>query len=212
LVASGDVLSADMVGAKVLGYDPSEVPYLVHAAQDRGRPLDLSDVEVMGEKIEDVTCRHEHSFPYNEEGTLPIPMERMGIKGLSYRKYDLSMCTYCSGLNGVALAAIAKAWEGEAWDDVEVLTGKIMKPTPGKRKTILLGKCMYQANKDNPDIQEMIAVKGCPPSMKAVVKAFHQAGVKIDPNILENIDKAPGFFMKRYEGKPEYDEALFRIA
>jgi len=39
----------------------------------------------------------------------------------------------------------------------------MMKPTPGKKKTILIGKCIYQANKDNPDIQEMIAVKGCPP-------------------------------------------------
>ena len=33
LVASADVLSADMVGAKVLGYEPAEVPHLVHAAQ-----------------------------------------------------------------------------------------------------------------------------------------------------------------------------------
>ena len=32
LVASADVLSADMVGAKVLGYEPSDVPHLVHAA------------------------------------------------------------------------------------------------------------------------------------------------------------------------------------
>ena len=36
LVASRDVLSADMVGAKLLGYEPSDVPYLVHAARRRG--------------------------------------------------------------------------------------------------------------------------------------------------------------------------------
>lgn len=36
LVASPDILSADMVGAKVLGYEPSEVPHLVHAAEERG--------------------------------------------------------------------------------------------------------------------------------------------------------------------------------
>jgi len=35
LIASANVLSADMVGAKVLGYEPSDIPHLVYAAQDR---------------------------------------------------------------------------------------------------------------------------------------------------------------------------------
>ena len=212
LVASSDVFSADMVGAKLLGYDASEVPHLVHAAQDRGRPLDFSDIEVVGEKMEEVASHHEYTFPYNEEGTLPVPMEKMGIKGLSYPKYDLTICTYCSGLTGVMLSAIALAWKGEPWDDVEVLTGKAMRPTPGKKKTILIGKCMYQANRDNPDIQEMLAVKGCPPSLKAVVKALHQAGIEVDLAIFEHVDEAPGFFMRRYEGKPEFEESFFRIS
>ena len=38
--------------------------------------------------------------------------------------------------------------------------------------TILLGKCMYQAHKENPDINAMIAVKGCPPNNALVVKAI----------------------------------------
>jgi len=37
IVVSTDVLSADMVGARVLGYEPSSVPYLVHAAKNRGQ-------------------------------------------------------------------------------------------------------------------------------------------------------------------------------
>jgi uncharacterized protein (DUF362 family) len=212
LVASSDVLSADMVGAKVLGYEPSEVPHLVHAASDRNRPLDLSDVEVVGESIEAVASRHEWSFPYNEDNSLPLPMAKMGIKGISYRKYDLTMCTYCSGLTGVVLAAIAQAWKGEPWGDVEVLTGKVMEPSEGRGKTILLGKCMYQKNRNHPNIREMIAVKGCPPSPKEVVEAFHKAGVELNPAIFENMEKAPAFFLKRYEGKPEYDESFFRIA
>jgi len=211
LVASADVLSADMVGAKVLGYEPSDVPHLVHAAQDRGRPLDLSDIEVVGKRIEDVASFHEYDFPYVEGDTLRRSLAKMGIKGLSYPKYDLSMCTYCSGLNGVILFAIAQAWKGEPWDDVEVLTGKAMKPTPNKKKTILIGKCMYKANRDHPHIQEMIPVKGCPPSPKAVVKALHQAGIEVNPVIFENLDKAPGFFMGKYEGKPEFEESFFTI-
>ena len=211
LVASTGVLSADMVGAKILGYAPSEVPHMVHAAKNRNRSCDLSDVEVVGEKIETVASRHKYTFPYNQDDSLPLPMEKMGIKGLSYRKYDLTLCTYCSGINGVVLAAIAMAWKGESWDDVEVLTGKSMQPTPGRKKTILFGKCMYQLHKNNPDIKEMIAIKGCPPQPESILKAFHQAGIEINPAIIENAETAPGFFMSRYEGKPEFEEKHFTV-
>ena len=211
LVASGDIFSADLVGARLLGHEPDGVPHLVHAAQNRGRSTDLSDVEVVGEQIEDVASYHEYDFPYNEDGTLPVPMEKMGIKGLSYRKYDLTMCTYCSGINGLVLTAVAQAWKGEPWDDVEILTGKSMKPTPGKKKTILLGKCMYQANKDNPNMGKMIAVKGCPPTPKSIVKALNKAGIEVNQALFDNMEQLPGFFMSRYQGKPEFDESFFRI-
>ena len=211
LIASADVLSADMVGAKVLGFETDEVPHLVHAAKNRKRPLDLSDVELVGEPIESVAADHQYDFPYNEENTLPLPMEQMGIKGLSYYKYDLSLCTYCSGITGTMLYAISRAWKGEPWDDIEVLSGKVMKPVPGKKKTILFGKCMYQANKDNPDIQEMIAIKGCPPKPESILKALHQAGINVDPAIFENIDSVKGKFLRRYEGKPEFEESFYTI-
>jgi len=211
LAASTDVLAADLVGAKILGYEPSEVLHLAHAVKERGRPLDLSGIDVVGERIEDVASRHEYDFPFNEDNSLPMPFVKKGVQGLSYRKYDVSLCTYCTGINGAALSAVAQAWDGKPWDEVEVLTGKMMKPTPGKKKTILLGKCMYQANKDHPDIQEMIAVKGCPPSPKSVIKAFHQAGINVDPAIFDNMEKMPGLYMKRYTDKPEFEEAFFKV-
>jgi uncharacterized protein (DUF362 family) len=211
LIASSDIFSVDKVGAKVLGYDPSEVPHLVHAAQDFGRPVDLSDVDVVGEKIEAVASRHDYAFPYTDDGTLPKPLEKMGVKGLSFRKYDQTICTYCSGLSSVVLMAIANAWRGEPWNEIEILTGKVMAPTSGKRKTILLGKCMYRANRDHPDIQEMIAIKGCPPDLKETLQALHQAGIDVNPIFFENMDMGAGYFMKRYEGKPEFEESFFKI-
>jgi len=213
LVASSDILSADMVGAKVLGHEPSNVPYLAYAAQNSGRPADLSDIEVVGEKIEHMASPHGYSFPYaeDEDGSLPLPMKRMGIRGISYRKYDLTMCTYCSYLNGMLLYEIAQAWEGRPWEGIEVLTGKSMKPTPGKKKTILLGKCIYLANRNNPDINEMIAIKGCPPSIKQIIGAFRQAEIRLSPAFSEDLGRITPFYMKRYENKPEFDESLFRI-
>ena len=211
LVASADVLSADMVGAKVLGYKPTEVPHLVHAANNHNRKLDLSEVEVVGESLESVSKSHMHDFEYNQSHTLPQPMENMGIKGLSYYKYDLSLCTYCSGMTSTILAAIARAWKGEPWNDVEILSGKVMTPDPGKKKTILFGKCMYQANKDNPDIKEMIAIKGCPPDPQKVCEALHKAGIEVDPAVFENLDLIPGKFLKRYKDKPEFDESFYKV-
>jgi len=213
LVASDDVLSADMVGARILGYSPDQVPYIRHAIENCGRPLDFTDIEVVGEAIEDVAHLHEYDFSFTEtpEAILPTPLVKQGIKGLFYRKYDLSMCTYCSALNGLMLSAIRFAWKGQPFDDVEILTGKSMKPTAGRKKTILLGKCIYQANKDNPDIRQMIAVKGCPPKPEDMLKALQQAGIDADPKLFENIDQLPGFYMGRYQGKPEYEESFFQI-
>jgi len=86
-----------------------------------------------------------------------------------------------------------------------------MRPTPGMKKTILFGKCMYQAHKDNPDIREMIVVKGCPPSPKAMLKALHQAGIDADPGLFEHIEELPGFFFSRYKDRPEFDESFFQV-
>jgi hypothetical protein len=135
----------------------------------------------------------------------------MGIRGLSYRKYDETICTYCSGLSTVVVMAIANAWRGEPWDEIEILTGKTMKATPGKKRTILIGKCMAQANKDNANIKEMIAVKGCPPDLKETLEALRQAGIDVNPTFFENMDMAAGYFMKKYEGKPEFEESFFKI-
>ena len=213
LVASSDVLAADLVGAKLLGYDGQDVPHLVHAAHNRKRPHDLRDIEILGENIEDLSRFHEYDFQYSDtkDGTMPLPLVKEGLKGVFYRKYDLSMCTYCSAINGVMISAIRYAWKGEAWDDVEILTGKSMQPTPGMKKTVLLGKCMYQAHKENPDIKELIAVKGCPPSPNSMLKALRKAGIDADSGLFENMDQLPGFFLSRYKDRPEFDESFFRV-
>jgi len=214
LVASSDVLSADLVGSKILGHDPANVPHLVNAAVNRNRPHDLSDVKIVGEQIEDIASFHKFDFEYvdDESGCMPVALAKRDIKGLFYRKFDLSMCTYCSAINGTLLTALMLAYKGKPYDRLEVLTGKMMKPTPGMNKTILLGKCMCDANKDHPHINEMIPIRGCPPQSKSIIKALQKAGVEIDPAFFEGSEKGPGLLMSRYEGKPEFDESFFSVA
>lgn len=210
LVASWDVLAADFVGARILGYGPEQVPHLNHAAKHYSRPLDMSDITVAGESIESVSSFHEYTFPYNEDDTLPMPMVKMGISGFSYPKYDTSLCTYCSLLTGAILTSIAMAWKGASWPNVEVLTGKLMRPTPGK-KSIMIGKCLFEAHKKNPEAKDAIFVKTCPPDPEKIIEALTQNGVEIKPDILMNLDRFPAVFMKKYADRPEFDESFFQI-
>ena len=213
LVASGDFLSADLAGCRILGHDPGKVPHLAIAAANQGRPTDLSDVLVKGVPVEEVASYHDHDFPYtvDEERSVPAPLAKDGIKGIFYRKYDLSMCTYCSGLNGIILTAIRHAWKGQPWDSVEVLTGKSVKPTPGMNKTILLGQCIVKATRDNPDVRQAIPIRGCPPKIEEIVQALHTAGIDANPELFKNLDQLPGFLLQRYAGKPEYDPSFHRV-
>jgi uncharacterized protein (DUF362 family) len=211
LAASMDIFAVDKVGATLLGHNPSDVPHLVHYAHNHDRPIDLSDVEIVGEDVEALARHHEAFFPYNQDESLPLAWEKKGYQGIAYRKFDLSMCTYCTGITGVIMTAIQTAWKGDAWDDVEVLTGKMMEPDPTKKHTILLGKCMSQKHKDNPDLHNVHPIKGCPPRTDQIIKAFHEAGVMIDPNIIENAESLPGFLMKYYEGRPEFEPGHFKV-
>jgi uncharacterized protein (DUF362 family) len=76
LAASQDIFAADSVGAGILGYEPTQVPYLVHAAAARRRPLDLSDIEIVGEPLAAVAKFHEYGFPYAADGSLPAPLQK----------------------------------------------------------------------------------------------------------------------------------------
>ncbi len=210
LIASWDVLSADFVGAKVLGYAPEQVPHLRHAAEFYSKPMDMSDIQTVGLDVESVASFHDYTFPYNEDNSLPMPMEKMGISGISYPKYDSSLCTYCSLLTGAILTSISMAWKGSPWANVEVLTGKLMKPTPGK-KSIMIGKCLFEANKNNPELKDAIFVKTCPPAPEKIIEALNKSGIEIKPDILMNLDKFPAVFMKKYVNNPDFEESFFQI-
>jgi len=211
LIASGDPISADITGTRVLGYEAEKVPYLFLIAEKAGRNKDMSDIEITGEKLEDVITPHAYAVPYSKDGRLSMDLYGMGVRGLTCRNPGLTICTYCVGLLGLMTTAIGLAWRGEAWDKVEILSGKTMKPSPGMNKTILLGKCMCQLNKDNPLIKEVYAVKGCPPDPEEVVKILHTVGINVNPAMLENPEILLRGIMELYRNRPEFDENFFRV-
>ena len=107
--------------------------------------------------------------------------------------------------------AIGSAWKGVPFDKVEILTGKIKKPTPCMNHTLLLGKCQVKLNKNNPDIKNPLPVPGCPPKIDRLIANLKKAGIQVNQDIFDNYDSSPGYFMRRYKGKPEFSHKFYRF-
>jgi hypothetical protein len=211
LIASNNILAADMVGASALGHDPYQVPHLSMAAYLRGISPDLDWLEMVGQSIDSVRQYHQWDYPYGANGNLPLNLERKGICGISYPKPDQTLCTYCFFLESFLPSAIREAWQGSPFDNVEILTGKQYRPTAGHHRTILLGQCMCRLNRGHPNIQEEIAIDGCPPEVEKIIDGFSRAGIDLKGGLLEELEKGVEGSMLRYEGKEEFSEEFYRV-
>ncbi len=214
IVASKDLISADKVGTKVLGIDPAKVKYLATTAKAHGRPTDLSDIEIKGNvDVETELKPHACVLAQNKSGDLPVFLEMAGVKGLRFSPLDNSICTYCTHLLNYLTTGILTAKNlKEGFDNVEILYGKRHKPTPGYKHTILAGQCQVKLNKDNPDINHCILIKGCPPNTEEFIKAYAEAGIQLRDNFLEWIETTPEtVHMKRYLKKPQFDDSFFQV-
>ena len=210
LIASKDLVSADKVGSTVLGIDPQTVPHIALLARSKNRPADLSDINVTGKvDVETATTPHMWAFPSYE-----LLFELMGIRGVTMPvpDGDKTSCTYCSHLVPcIPMGIIQSKNMDKKFDDIEILHGKIVEPTPGHKHTLLFGQCQIKKNGKNPLINHGVAVKGCPPSKKGFIEAFDELGIELPDNPMEWIEKVPEFFMGQYVGKPKFEEAFFKI-
>ncbi len=211
VIASSHPVAADLVGARVLGHDPDDIAYLAQAAADADLSTDLSGISVLGESIDDVAAFHRFTFPYNNDNTLPLGMEKMGIKGLKFHKFDATLCTYCTPLISMLLTIISMSYKGTPFDSVEFLTGKRLEPSAGMKKTILVGQCMCARNKDHDGPQEIVKITGCPPDPVQAARALQSIGIAVDPSVLTNFEMAGAFMMERYKDRPEFDASYYSI-
>ena len=214
LVGSWDIFSADVVGTAILGIDLNDVPYLVQAAKDRKRSLDLSKIQIAGKHIDEFTKKHSWEWKYNETRTLPLPLDRIGMKGLNYYQFDDTLCTYCSFINGPIISVFYEYWKSNNRADfnkIEVLTGKLMEPQDGMETTILLGKCMYKKHKDNPKIKRLIPIPGCPPTVKMVKKALDAADVILPEDFYQRLETIDKEGLKKYHENPDFIPEFYKI-
>lgn len=208
LVASPDMLAADIVGSEILGYPAESIDHLRDYAQSKGLPFDGSNIEIVGESLESVKKRLEWDWNWKEDDTGPIAMERMGITGLSFPKYDITICSGCSYLNNLLLIVVMGAYNGAPFENIEFLSGKKKLSAGGFDKTFLFGNCIIKANRDNPHIKEAVKMKGCPPTPDEIIKTLQDHGIQAD---MEAYLKYRRSIVAKYEGKAEFDETHFTV-
>ncbi len=215
IVASRDVISADKVGATILGISPQTVPHLARAAENQGRPPDLSDIHLLGDtSLEAVSKMHKWEWGWSEAGDMPKLLALAGVKGITWRKVDKTICTHCAAFLpayiGIGLFFANK--KDKPFDDVEILPGKIRNPEGGHKHTLLVGQCQVKRNGQNPLIHHCVEIGGCPPREEDFYTAFRELGIDLPDIFREQVKKIPEiFYLPRYYGKREFQDDFFRI-
>ena len=208
LIASTDVLAADIVGAEIMGYHAGEVEHLRYFAERNGRSTELSEIEVRGEEVEKHREFIEYDWEWQEGDLGPAGFAKRGITGLAIRKYDNSLCTGCSGMYNPMLIMFMSAFKGKPFPNVEVISGKRQIASPGFDYTVLFGKCVYELNKNNPNIKKAIALKGCPPTIKELEESLKEAGIYCN---YEEYVNYRHYIFNRYKKEDGFDLSLYSL-
>lgn len=213
IVASKDPLSADIVGSTLLGIDPASVPHIAATANSKKCLPNLEGIDIKGNlDIKTASRPHKWAWEQSESGNIPLFFEKAGVKGLTYRTVDTTLCTYCALLVGDINLGIVMSKNKDTLDDIEILYGKIQKPTGNHEHTLLVGQCQVNLNDGNPLINHCVKLPGCPAKRKDLLKAFEDLKIELPDNFLETLEKCPEtIHMKKYINKPAFDPDFFRI-
>ncbi|MBN1882290.1 MAG: DUF362 domain-containing protein [Deltaproteobacteria bacterium] len=206
IVASTDMLAADITATVLMGLDPHDIGHLAAFAERNGRSLDTADFDIRGESIEIKKTPVKWDWNWNADNTGPTIFDRMGISGVAVPKYDSTLCTGCSPVVNMANIFIISGHKGEPFSNFEVLSGKRMQARPGYDKTILIGNCIIKANKDNPNIKEAVKIPGCPPKVSDLKSALSDCGVQY-------VEGAYDYYLNqlsgKYDGKEGFEPSFY---
>lgn len=209
IIASTDILAADLTGAKLMGYDGTDILHFGHYAGRHGKSLSISDYKMTGEPLDDHIQPLKWDWSWTADNTGPAVFAKFGITGCALPKYDETLCSGCSPIANMSNLLVISAFKGEPLPKVEILNGKKMQARPGYDKTLLLGNCIIRANKENANIREAIEVKGCPPDEADVVAAMTSVGLDVKVSVYHDYLQQQG---QKYDGKEGYDPVLFQAS
>jgi uncharacterized protein (DUF362 family) len=161
-VAGKDILEVDIVGSRLLGYDPAEVEYLSIYADLAGRSLSLADIEVIGEKIDDL------AKPLEWKATIFRDLMALcKIKGISIEPPDPTCCSGCGFGIAAAVIKFFMTNPGKDFGNVAIVMGKQKITDPDVPKVFAMGKCACETNNSHPNL---VKVPGCPAGLKPMTE------------------------------------------
>lgn len=205
LIAARDALDADMLGTQVIGLPLEEIGHLKEMARLLGRELKAPQ-PVGGVNPQEACLNLPWDFPWADEWT-PAPFVKAGVGGVLMPKYDASLCTGCSFIYNPALVMLLAAGAGQDLGGVEFLTGKATQPSGRAKVSVLAGKCITKALKDDPRLGRVIQIPNCPPKLQQIEDALREAGVAAE---LKAFHGFMASLPKRYPADQGFDQADYR--
>ena len=173
ILAGKDLVAVDAVCAQLIGYDPQEILLTVNAATRGLGIMNSENIEILGEKLENVRRRFLRSI--EDE---PVEMEGFDLI------HGEETCTGCRNTVMSALIDMRNSDQLMYLPGVTVLTGDAPLPADVPREDIVtVGLCMKENKGDR-------HVKGCPPNNYLVVKAI--IGGRAEANRMYADDGPPG--------------------
>jgi len=153
IMASRDLVAADAICGRIIGFEPREVPITVEAA-DRGLGnMEAENIEVVGESISSV-CRR---FLRNVEDN---PVE---VKDFNWIAAEAT-CTGCRNTVMSSLVDMRNSKQLEYLRGLTIITGSANIPTGTPEDSIVaVGNCVPKGKRGNR------FVEGCPPNNVYVV-------------------------------------------
>lgn len=161
-VAGKDILEVDIVGSHLLGYDPAEVEHLSIYAELADRSLSLENVEVIGEKINNLAKPLEWYATWTKD-----LMALHKIKGVSIEPPDSTCCSGCGFGIFVAVSNFFQANAGKDFGNIAIVMGRQKISDQDVSKVICLGKCACETNSSHPNI---VKIPGCPAGVKQMTE------------------------------------------
>ena len=207
IIASRDILAADMVAAKTVGFDPGDIIHFVEYGKRHNKSLILDDYEIKGALLADHIKPLKWDWGWTKDNTGPSVFEKFGITGTAVPKYDETLCSGCSPFANMVNILVLSAFQGRFLAKVEILNGKMMQARPGYDKTVLIGDCIIKANRENAHIQKAIKVKGCPPDPGKVIAALKDAELHINELMYWGYLKEQG---EKYDKQEGYSWSFYK--
>jgi len=207
IIASRDILAADMIAAKTIGFDPQDILHFVEYGKRHNKSLNLGDYNVRGEAPADHVKPLKWDWGWTKDNTGPSVFEKFGVTGIAVPKYDETLCSGCSPFANMVNILVLSAFKGQPLPRVEILNGKKMQARPGYDKTVLLGNCIIKANRKNINIRKSIKVTGCPPNPTDVIAALRDAELDINETVYWDYLRQQG---EKYDNQDGYSWDFYK--